>query len=281
MGEAPDGHGHTARDGGRPALLASRGAGAANDGPTVHDNSPQEREGHWRNDQNMYVVMEAKSPHHVKLASSDWLEFCGFRPDEIIGKTLSPIRGPMTERSVISSLMEAVRELLTEPPSIDNPQPSIRRQLTNYTKRGVCFTNHIYVTQQHIDDRSCSDANAVELVVRTEWAEVLNSRTPVRFRASDRAAASATEQYIPEDGAGPRKLRRSLPPRIVDLSASEAEDGDAECGQMKLKGGISGRSGAEDEDRNASLDGCIMSNLHDDVDGVRAQMDMLADPQRA
>jgi len=76
----------------------------------------------------MDVLVTIDPPFEVIWASDEWLNFCGFRDNEIVGKTLKLIQGPGTDQGAIDALMSAVarREVFTT-------------TLLNYTKRGVPF----------------------------------------------------------------------------------------------------------------------------------------------
>ena len=96
-------------------------------------------EGVWRGclETNMSATTSGEAPYAVESASPGWLAFCGFKPSEILGKTLSVVQGPGTEKEALCKLMQAVSK--REPFSTE---------LTNYTKSGIPFINHITITPQ-------------------------------------------------------------------------------------------------------------------------------------
>ena len=274
---------------------------------------PPELEGRWCAEQDMFVTMSAEAPHLVKHVSPGWLSFCGFRADEVEGKTLRIIQGPSTESDVLSSLMDAVHKLLKgAPPSVatgaqgqkgghegaqpaqpatrteqmlerrnkrkrngalgleaikacirrieamtpegtvdayfasveivqsesplESPSvPIIRRKLTNYTKHGVRFSNHIAVTSRrvelyHIAIGARQPVDATELVVRTEHAMLHGTQllsTSISVGARDRAPDSApipptlelpgASSDVGADGVGrmPRSAGEDSPPSLL------------------------------------------------------------------
>lgn len=82
----------------------------------------------------MSVLTTVEPPFEVIWASEEWLHFCGFREDEIIGQTLKLIQGAGTDQAAIDQLMDSVRraEVFTA-------------TLLNYTKRGVPFYHKLTI----------------------------------------------------------------------------------------------------------------------------------------
>jgi len=83
---------------------------------------------------NMAVLTTVEPPFEVIWASEEWLHFCGFREDEIVGQTLKLIQGPGTERAAIDQLMESV-----------NRTEVFTTTLFNYTKRGIPFYHKLTI----------------------------------------------------------------------------------------------------------------------------------------
>ena len=76
------------------------------------------------------------------LAVNDaWLEACGFTRDEVIGSTMRIIQGRDTEPQRVAALLAACRARQAHTTTI-----------TNYTKRGVKFANHIQLLPDAADE---------------------------------------------------------------------------------------------------------------------------------
>ena len=245
------------------------------------------REGVWRDDLDMFVTMGASPPHLVTSASPGWLAFCGFCSKEVVGSTLHTIQGPLTEPDAVSNLLTRVHSLLHKPA---NPQPSpIRCQLTNYTKHGLCFINHLAITPH-------AKGNAVELVTRTESVEVISSLAPMRFRPHAKHADGIIADP-PANGddrpTGPLRLRRcrsspQTPAAEDDDCAAfrmmhairETVGTDAVANSHAQDAGAAGGKGRAGGACLASLDGSIMSSI-DEVDEPFMPTGDVANPQRA
>ena len=73
-------------------------------------------------------------PVAVMWASDEWLNFCGYQNEEIVGQTLKPIQGPATDMEKIKEMMVAVRSRTVHSTT-----------LVNYTKRGVPFCHTVLI----------------------------------------------------------------------------------------------------------------------------------------
>lgn len=78
------------------------------------------------------VITEVEPPYRVLSVSSGWQRLCGYSRDEVLGKPLSIMQGPRTEKDAIGALMRAVRAQM--PASV---------RLTNYTKEGAPFVHQL------------------------------------------------------------------------------------------------------------------------------------------
>ena len=84
----------------------------------------------------MIVLTDARPPYAIVWASPGWLAVCGFTATEIVGRDLSLIQGPATDKSVVATLMAAVRQS----DAVEN------LELINYTKKRRPFRHHLSVT---------------------------------------------------------------------------------------------------------------------------------------
>mmetsp|Transcript_8756 Transcript_8756/g.16533 ORF Transcript_8756/g.16533 Transcript_8756/m.16533 type:complete len:198 (-) Transcript_8756:342-935(-) len=78
------------------------------------------------------VITEATPPFRVVHVNTAWEHLCGYSADEVVGKDLRVIQGPLTSTDVLSDLGRAARD----------KQP-IRVMLNNYRKHGEVFRNHL------------------------------------------------------------------------------------------------------------------------------------------
>jgi len=85
-------------------------------------------------DTRVQVITSAVEPYLLVWASQAWLDLCGFKESEVLGKTLDIIQGPLTSRSSITKLMDAIRAgETTEVPMI------------NHTRSGAPFSHLLRV----------------------------------------------------------------------------------------------------------------------------------------
>ncbi len=56
-------------------------------------------EGVWSEGLDFHAETEAHPPFRVTHASQGWLAFCGFRPSEVLGKSLSQATCPRKKRA--------------------------------------------------------------------------------------------------------------------------------------------------------------------------------------
>jgi len=95
---------------------------------------PWMHEGVVKDNMHMEAFTTLFPPFEVMWASGDWLEFCGFKHPEIVGKTLKVLQGPETDADTIVALMDAVARV-----------DSVNLRLTNYTRHGIPFRHDIEV----------------------------------------------------------------------------------------------------------------------------------------
>lgn len=101
------------------------------------------------------VVTANNTPHFSIVAVNDaWVELCGFSHSEAIGKSLSLIQGPSTDRLVAR---EATRSLATS-----RTRGNITFELVNYTKDRRAFVNNVHVSPV---DVAMGDGNMASLFV--------------------------------------------------------------------------------------------------------------------
>jgi len=92
------------------------------------------KEGLLKDNMKMEAFTTLFPPFEMMWASGDWLDFCGFQTNEIVGKTLKCIQGPETDADTIVTLMDAVARVT-----------SITVRLTNYTRHGIPFAHDVEV----------------------------------------------------------------------------------------------------------------------------------------
>jgi len=94
----------------------------------------QTGEGCVKADMKMEAFTTLFPPFEVMWASCDWLDFCGFANEDVVGKSLKVIQGPETDADSIVALMDAVAR-----------HDSINLRLTNYTRNGIPFDHDVEV----------------------------------------------------------------------------------------------------------------------------------------
>ena len=82
------------------------------------------------------VLFAGEPPYLIVDVNDAWLQTCGFSRVEIIGKPMTMIQGPATERNLIRDLLLAVKRR----------QPHYSTVLTNYTKGGEVFKNTLEIS---------------------------------------------------------------------------------------------------------------------------------------
>jgi len=80
------------------------------------------------------VVTESTPPFQIKYVNAAWEGLCGWTVEECSGKTLSILQGRETDQSAVTSLMNSMLQGKHEDVV-----------LTNYTKEGRSFRNHLSV----------------------------------------------------------------------------------------------------------------------------------------
>lgn len=80
------------------------------------------------------VITEGEHPFRVLSISAGWLRLTGYLRDEVLGRTLKMLQGPLTGQAEIEALMQAVR--LCCPVSV---------RLVNYDKQGRSFEHQLSV----------------------------------------------------------------------------------------------------------------------------------------
>lgn len=88
------------------------------------------------------VVTEASNPFRIVSVNSAWEQLCGFSAAECHGKTLECLQGPETDHEAINTLMTQLKR--------GEEGETI---LTNYTKSGRKFRNHLRVGPLMSDDK--------------------------------------------------------------------------------------------------------------------------------
>ena len=70
----------------------------------------------------------------VLSASDEWLSFCGFEKEQIVGRTLKILQGPGTDRATLNGIMDAAKQ-----------RSVCSATLLNYTRRSVPFYHTITI----------------------------------------------------------------------------------------------------------------------------------------
>jgi len=78
------------------------------------------------------VITEARAPYKILSVSPGWQRLSGWTRDEVVGRTLKLLQGPMTEPDALAALMRGV-----------HTQQPVSLRLTNYTKTGVSFVHQL------------------------------------------------------------------------------------------------------------------------------------------
>jgi len=78
------------------------------------------------------VITEARAPYKLLSVSPGWQRLSGWTRDEVVGRTLKLLQGPMTEPDALAALMRGV-----------HTQQPVSLRLTNYTKTGVSFVHQL------------------------------------------------------------------------------------------------------------------------------------------
>ncbi len=155
----------------------------------------------------MLVVTEAISPYPITWASTGWLYVCGFQMSEIIGRDLSCIQGPGTDRKAIGRLMSAVR----------SGEPVDSLPLVNYDKHGRPFSHRLSIERvetSELDSAVGSPASSVSLGSEC-------SSAPVRLwgEHGPKPEGEAEGEGKPR---GRRMLLRAVSTHMTSLAAKKA-----------------------------------------------------------
>merc|ERR1712127_1068529 len=78
------------------------------------------------------VVTETVAPFRIVSVNPAWEKLCGFTKEESIGKTLSMLQGPSTDKAAITALLAQMMR-----------GEEAGMELTNYGKGGRKFTNRL------------------------------------------------------------------------------------------------------------------------------------------
>jgi PAS domain S-box-containing protein len=89
------------------------------------------------------VITESLSPFKILYVNDTWTDVCGFSSDEVIGKSLSFIQGPLTDLTILKNMMEFVKS-----------GAGVVGNLVNYQKNGKPFHNRLRIS--HIYDQQSS-----------------------------------------------------------------------------------------------------------------------------
>ena len=106
--------------------------------PFSPDGLPVELEGSWREGMDLRVITTPAPPFSILEASPEWLRFCGFRIDEVKGKSLAILQGERTERLAVQKLMSSVSD-----------GEGTEAIIINYTKHLIAFENHVRIEPMH------------------------------------------------------------------------------------------------------------------------------------
>jgi len=89
------------------------------------------------------VITEPSSPYRILYVNDTWSQVCGYSSDEVIGKSLSFIQGPLTDLAILNNMMEFVKS-----------GTGVSSNLINYQKNGKAFHNRLRIS--HIYDQQSS-----------------------------------------------------------------------------------------------------------------------------
>lgn len=82
----------------------------------------------------MSILTAIEPPYEVLSASDEWLSFCGYEKEDVVGGTLKILQGPGTDRATINGIMLAAKQ-----------RSVCSATLLNYTRRGVPFYHTITI----------------------------------------------------------------------------------------------------------------------------------------
>jgi len=99
------------------------------------------------NDERPIVITTARSPFSVVDVNAAWEGLCGYDRDEAIGQTVgSLLQGPETDMELLNSMVRSMQE--------DGFSETV---ITNYTKNGRRFENHLQVGKIPAADDGSND----------------------------------------------------------------------------------------------------------------------------
>eukprot|EP00308_Calcidiscus_leptoporus_P008305 CAMPEP_0119378098 /NCGR_PEP_ID=MMETSP1334-20130426/47399_1 /TAXON_ID=127549 /ORGANISM="Calcidiscus leptoporus, Strain RCC1130" /LENGTH=884 /DNA_ID=CAMNT_0007397207 /DNA_START=89 /DNA_END=2744 /DNA_ORIENTATION=- len=105
-------------------------------------------------DQHVQVITSKEEPFQIVWASQAWLDLCEYKPEQVVGRTLELIQGPLTSRPSVDALMDAIRK--GESMSVD---------MINHTSSGKAFS-HVLRVEPLCDskgDRQCFQATSSKI----------------------------------------------------------------------------------------------------------------------
>ena len=117
----------------------------------------------------MRVLTQSLFPFRIITASKGWLDFCGFRLEDVVGRTFRIVQGAATERRTLGRILATV--------PFAARGKTLRFNLTQYTKSGIAFRNHICIERR----KSCSASGSTNLnsfVVITTAVDILEPSSP-------------------------------------------------------------------------------------------------------
>lgn len=81
------------------------------------------------------VVTRAEAPFPIVYVNDAWCDLCGFKPDQVVGKTLKTIQGPRTDTQRITQCMTQLMET----------RDAVEMNIINYKHHGIPFHNRVVV----------------------------------------------------------------------------------------------------------------------------------------
>ena len=154
--------------------------------------------------ENPAVLFAGEAPYLIVDVNDAWLRACGFSRVEIIGKSMTLIQGPETERNLIRDLMLAVKRR----------QPQYSTVLTNYTKGGDVFANNLEISLVGAADGLASEHFLARSTIEWITIESHGRRTPWqdRFRCKGLSCACCVPGSAAVCGEQSSSHRSSLVP---------------------------------------------------------------------
>ena len=187
------------------------------------------------------VLFAGEPPYLIVDVNDAWLQTCGFSRVEIIGKPMTMIQGPATERNLIRDLLLAVKRR----------QPHYSTVLTNYTKGGEVFKNTLEISLVGAADGLASEHFLARSTI--EWITIESHGTcrrtpwPSRFRKPTRqvckglacaccvpGSAAVCGEQLSSNRSSLRGVELLMPTTPLNYVMSRKSDSESEMSDLQI-----------------------------------------------